>query len=222
MAPKISQVIAGFEPGRACLVSPPCRSFFPASTSASELAGSPTAARPSRPCHPYQRPPNPNGPKGPKSSAQGRRKQRPWDHTIPIPCVPTGRMSSRPNKPQELSPLHPVSQRDTASQPSATRWVPPHPNPAFCRNAAYQHPADSSHACRSWRRSRRRGPTQDTTTPGGLAEKAFIRILADMPADQVPGTIPTVRHTASHSPATAPSNSIPANTSSRAPARLSP
>ena len=52
----------------------------------------------------------------------------------------------------------PVSQRDTAYQPRATLWVPPRPSPAFCRNAAYLHPADSSPACRSWWCSRRCGP----------------------------------------------------------------
>ena len=63
---------------------------------------------------------------------------------------------------------------------------------------------------------------QDATTPGRLSKMESNSSLVDMPADQVTGKTPTIQRSASHSPSTAPSPSILANSSSRVPAGLSP
>ena len=126
-------------------------------------------------------PPVPNNitqdPVGVRPSEQASRRlwtpvsiTAPSAHGAHLPApLPT---SHSPNKPFKLltshfslltshfplpSPLRPVSHRDTAYQPRATLWEH-RPSPAFCRNAAYLHPADSSRDCQSWWCSRRCGP----------------------------------------------------------------
>jgi hypothetical protein len=62
-------------------------------------------SRPSRPCPLYQHPPPiPTAQRAQRTQPRDAATRRPWDHTIPIPCAPTGRKNSRPNKPQEHSP----------------------------------------------------------------------------------------------------------------------
>jgi hypothetical protein len=149
----------------------------------------------------------------------------------PLCASPPSQHASLPTKqshfklltsPNPTAPLHRVSQRDTVYQPGASLRVPTPTNPAFCRNAPYLHPAGSSRPCKSWRCSRRCGPAQNATTPGSPANEASNRILVDLPSDQVPRKIPTLRRTASLSSATAPRASILANTSSRDRAGPSP